>query len=195
MSSAAERYKASAAAWQQLAGNIPAPWVLSQRDRIRATAQLQAAVAADEPGGVGANGGPVARPASLMAAITQRAAGLRIRTGGERLPLLLDEPLADLAWDDKAPVLEFLGRLAHHQQVVLVTADTEVLSWARLEAMTGSVGLTAVLTPDDQHLDPRTGKRRGRAVRLDRRRRHLAWRAPLTLPRLPLRWGTRPPGL
>jgi hypothetical protein len=125
-----------------MAGNIPAPWVLDHRDRIRATAQLRAAVEAPDAGP--AAEGADARPStSRMAAITCRAGALRARTGGEALPLLLDEPLADLDGADKAPVLEFLGRLARHHQVVVVTADSDVLSWARLEAMTGSVGITS----------------------------------------------------
>ena len=53
------------------------------------------------------------------------------------MPLVIDDPLDGLAWSEKAPVLELLGRLSAHHQLVLVTADEEVLSWARLEAMAG----------------------------------------------------------
>jgi len=37
--------------------------------------------------------------------------------------------------------------LAALQQLVLVTADSEVLAWARLEAMTGAVGVVTAPPP------------------------------------------------
>jgi hypothetical protein len=49
-----------------------------------------------------------------------------------------------LDWGDKVPVLEVLGRLSERQQVVVVTDDLEVVSWAKLEAMTGSVAVIDV---------------------------------------------------
>ena len=67
LSSAAERYKASAAAWQRLAANIPAPWVLSQRDRIRATARAAGGGRPPANRGAPAPTEARARPASLMA--------------------------------------------------------------------------------------------------------------------------------
>jgi hypothetical protein len=137
---AAERYRAAAVAWQELAGNIPAPWVLAQGDRIRRTAELRAAVTPDGPPHPNPLP-PEPRSAALIAGLTSRVADNRaLARGDESLPLFLDEPLDGLAWSEKAPVLEFLGRLATHHQLVLVSADEEVLSWARLEAMAGTIG-------------------------------------------------------
>jgi hypothetical protein len=113
--------------------------VLSERERIARTAQLR------QQGNAGqTRPDPIATaPASsaVIAGLTVRmASSYATGPGAEALPLFLDDPLEGLAWAEKAPVLEFLGRLATSHQLVLVTADPEILSWARLEAMAGSVG-------------------------------------------------------
>jgi hypothetical protein len=58
--------------------------------------------------------------------------------------MFLDDPFGGLSWTDKVPVLEVLGRISERQQVVVATDDLEVLSWARLETMTGSVAVIDV---------------------------------------------------
>jgi hypothetical protein len=140
---ASEGYRLASLAWQDLAGNVPAPWVLSQRDRIRRCAELRAAVDVPSTARPG-TGETSARSAALIAALTTRVADNRARVAGaESLPLFLDDPLAGVDGLDRAPVLELLGRLAGRQQVVVVTADEAVLSWARLEAKVGSLGVIA----------------------------------------------------
>ena len=126
---------------------MPAPWVVAQRERIRRSAELRAAVA--PPVATEAAGPPDApHSAALIAGLTDKVAGNRAATGGrESLPLLIDDPLDGLAWSEKAPVLELLGRLARHHQLVLVTADDEVLAWARLEAMAGTIGAIVSAAP------------------------------------------------
>jgi hypothetical protein len=84
----------------------------------------------------------------MIAGLTNRVADNQSATGGrESLPLVIDDPLDGLAWPEKASVLELLGRLSAHHQLVLVTADDEVLSWARLEAMAGSIGAIVSTSP------------------------------------------------
>ena len=39
------------------------------------------------------------------------------------------------------PLLELLIRSSEHQQIVLLTEDPTIASWARLEAMTGNMSL------------------------------------------------------
>ena len=152
---AAERYRRAAQVWQELAGNVPAPWVMAQGERIRRSAELRAAVAPPVP--TEAAGPPDApRSAALIAGLTDKVAGNRAATGGrESLPLLIDDPLDGLAWSEKAPVLELLGRLAGHHQLVLVTADDEVLAWARLEAMAGTIGAIVSAAPPSPRRRPR----------------------------------------
>jgi ABC-type molybdate transport system ATPase subunit len=101
-----------------------------------------------------------------MAGLADRAASTRAITGdADPLPLFLEDPLHGLDWAEKAPVLEFLGRLAARQQIILVTADQEVLAWARLEAMTGGVAVAGIASgepgvatgaPGEVHEDKRT---------------------------------------
>jgi hypothetical protein len=138
---AAEGYRTATVAWQGLAGDIPAPWALAQEARLRETAALRAAL---QPVPVqGADPG-LPTSAALLAGLTGRTGALGELGSGEALPLFLDEPFTGLNWADKVPVLEVLGRLSEHQQVVLATDDAEVLSWAGLEAMTGSVAVIDV---------------------------------------------------
>lgn len=148
---AAERYQRAAQIWQEQAGNVPAPWVVAQADRIRRSAELRAAVTPAVPAEATAlpDAPPSAPPsAALIAGLTDRVAANREATGGrESLPLLVDDPLGGLAWSEKASVLELLGRLAGHDQLVLVTADDEVLAWARLEAMAGTIGAIVSAAP------------------------------------------------
>lgn len=138
---AADGYRAATVAWQALAGDIPAPWALAQESRLRETAALRASL---QP--VPAQGSEPGTPtsASLLAGLTGRTGALGDLGAGEALPLFLDEPFAGLSWADKVPVLEVLGRMSERQQIVLATDDAEVLSWAGLEAMTGSVAVIDV---------------------------------------------------
>ncbi len=63
---------------------------------------------------------------------------------GETFPLVIDEPFGGLDPALKAPLLEVLAQSAGRPQVILLTADEEIASWARLEALTGEL---AVLEP------------------------------------------------
>jgi ABC-type molybdate transport system ATPase subunit len=84
-----------------------------------------------------------------MVGLTDRVASNRAITGdADPLPLFLEDPLQRLDRPEKAPVLEFLGRLAEHQQIVLVTGDEDVVAWARLEAMTGAVSVAATIADE-----------------------------------------------
>ena len=67
--------------------------------------------------------------------------------GGESFPLILDDPLAELEPALKAPLLELLSRSSVDQQIVYLTEDEDVASWARLEALTGDL-LVLEPTPD-----------------------------------------------
>lgn len=141
---AASRFHHASAAWAELAGTVPASWALAERDRIERTARLRARLAPGSPGAEPLTAAPEA--AATIAGLTVRMASSH-GAGAEALPLFLDDPLTGLSWEDKAPVLEFLGQLALEHQLVLVTADPEVLSWARLEAMAGGVGAITSSSP------------------------------------------------
>lgn len=137
---AAERFERTSAAWQALAGDIPAPWAVAQADRLVELARMRAAL---QPVPVGASS-DASTSAAILAGLMGRCAAVRELGQGERLPLFLDDPLAGLQWRDKVPVLEFMNRLSEAQQLVLCTDDVEVLGWARLEAMAGNAAVIDV---------------------------------------------------
>ncbi len=139
---AAERYRSTTATWQDLAGDIPAPWAIAQAERLRASAALRAAL---QPLPSAASTDGLTSSAALLDGLARRAEAIAERTGGrEALPLLLDDPIEGLAWEEKVPVLEVLGRLSERQQLILATDDPDVLGWARLEAIAGTVGVVDV---------------------------------------------------
>ena len=76
-----------------------------------------------------------------------------IGTAGESFPLILDDPFADVAPSTRLSLLELLARSAGPPQVILLTNQEDVASWARLEALTGEVAL----------VEPQTEARHARA--------------------------------
>ena len=74
--------------------------------------------------------------------LQERLAALRrCGVGAESLPLLLDEGFLHLRSDAKWGMLDFLDRLSSEGQVVYLTNDGEVATWARRRAATGSISL------------------------------------------------------
>lgn len=138
---AAERYRATTSAWQELGGDIPAPWVVAQQDRLVELAGMRAAL---QPAGGAAADGQHSASAAILAGLTSRAGAIKELGGGESLPLFLDDPFAGLQWPEKVPVLEVMNRLAERQQLILCTDDLEVLGWARLESMAGNAEVVDV---------------------------------------------------
>ncbi|OWY60084.1 hypothetical protein B7486_71105 [cyanobacterium TDX16] len=61
---------------------------------------------------------------------------------------MLDDPLGDLG--AKAPLLELVSRASLEQQIIYLTQDDEVASWARVESMTGAL---AIFEPSVEHHD------------------------------------------
>jgi hypothetical protein len=98
------------------------------------------------------------RAASLAHALVSRLNQLRtLGPGGESFPALLDEPFESVEATIKPSLLELLVRSSQHQQVILFTEDETISQWARLEAMTGAVGLVEALPAaepahDTEHL-------------------------------------------
>ena len=85
--------------------------------------------------------------------------------GGEGVPLLLDDPFRDLDRSVKPLLLELLGRSAGEPQIVFLTEDEDVASWARLEALTGEVALIEPAPEHDEvrladEADPALARRR-----------------------------------
>ena len=100
------------------------------------------------------------RAASLAHAVVSRLNQLRtLGPGGESFPVLLDDPFGSVEPTIKPSLLELLVRSSLHQQVILFTEDETIVSWARLEAMTGRARASS-------------SRRRRPAARASRHHRH-----------------------
>jgi DNA repair exonuclease SbcCD ATPase subunit len=60
---------------------------------------------------------------------------------GESYPLILDDPFVELDSSLKPSLLELLGHNVLSPQVIFLTEDEDVASWARLEALTGALSI------------------------------------------------------
>jgi len=153
--------------WHDLAGPVPVDWVREHRDEITAAAALRsalgpAAAALDEnPASDDAERSGRMRAAAL--ALVHRAVALRGRGVGaevtgpaaatvESAPLFVAGLLEGLEPAERATLIELVSALATQRQVILVSSEPEVLSWARVEAMTGSIG--AIVSSDAPVGDP-----------------------------------------
>ena len=141
--------RAARADWEALAGDIPVEWALSHREEIEVAARLRREV--DALGALSVTAPEVSDDVTgdLAHVLVTRLAEAR-STAGEGVPLLLDDPFRDLDPSVKPMLLELLGRSAGDPQIVCLTDDEDVASWARLEALTGEV---ALVEPAPEHED------------------------------------------
>jgi hypothetical protein len=135
------------AEWQQIAGDIPVEWALANREEIEEAARMRREV--DALGALSSTAPTVADDlvGDLAHVIVTRLAEARA-VGGEGVPLLLDDPFRGLDPAIKPMLLELLGRSAGEPQILFLTEDEDVASWARLEALTGEV---ALIEPAPEH--------------------------------------------
>ena len=78
----------------------------------------------------------------LARALVDRLGQLRdFGRDGESFPLILDDPFVDLDPGTQSAVLDLLQHLSASQQIVFLTDDEDVASWARLEALTGALSI------------------------------------------------------
>ena len=134
------------AEWQRLAGDIPVEWAEANREEIEEAARLRREV--DTLGSLSSNAPAGEDLTDDMAhVLVSRLAEVRA-VGGEGMPLLLDDPFRDLDRSVKPLLLELLGRSAGDPQIVFLTDDEDVATWARLEALGGDVSL---IEPAPEH--------------------------------------------
>jgi hypothetical protein len=126
------------ARWEHVAGDVGVDLALDLKDRVlAANRRLQEA-----GGGAAAATAAAAEPAELAQALIVRMGDLRhAGTGGESLPLILDEPLQGVSPSVKQWMLELVGRSAGTPQIVYLTNDADVAAWARMEAMSGELSI------------------------------------------------------
>ena len=142
MMQAAEEHRAAMAEWRVLVGDVPLEWAVEHRREIKEqAAQLRDAV--------GSNRSPMSplprsedNRAELAHVLLERLQRLKtIGAGGESFPMLLDDALVDVEPSAKATLLELLMKASANQQVIYLTEDPDVASWARVETLTGQLAI------------------------------------------------------
>jgi hypothetical protein len=140
---ASEEQRRATAAWQAIAGEVSPTWALHNRQTIESLSSRL---------NDGRTGAPSLRPdldpAELAHWLAARFTALRrVGAPGESIPLIMDDPLLGLDAGVKQWILELIGRSAGSPQVVYLTSDPEVATWARLEAIAGHL---SVLEPEPE---------------------------------------------
>jgi len=111
-------------AWAEVAGPVPLAFALEHEREVRRTAELGRASGGEV--GVGD------ADAELVRAVRARLSAVRsITAGADVLPLVVDDPFVELALGRKLALLDVLASAATEQQVIVVTADPDVTTWAR----------------------------------------------------------------
>jgi hypothetical protein len=131
---AAERRRSAESRWKVLAGSTTLDWALEHRSRIESAARSREHVQTVDQMATGTS---VTAAAHLL---RQRLAMLHnVGPGLETFPFLLDEPFVQLDDGAVAPLLSLLLEQSQHQQILLMTNQASITSWARLESMTGAL--------------------------------------------------------
>ena len=135
---AAEEHRDAAQRWSALAGDIDVDWAASNHADIDAAARLRQDVA---PVGLDADS-QLDDTAAIAHAVVTRLAALRDLGGSsESFPALLDDPFCNLDSGMLPTLLEIMVQSSERQQIILLTESPTVASWARVEAMTGALGI------------------------------------------------------
>ena len=137
----AEDHRAAAVRWTRIAGDVSVEWALAHHEEIETAARLRKELA--NLGQISATAPSLDDDTTALAQALIAHLG-RLRTlgsGGESLPLVLDDPFTEVPPSTKLTLMELLARTAGSPQVVLLTDQDEVATWARLEALTGEVAL------------------------------------------------------
>jgi hypothetical protein len=162
--SAAEEHRTAVATWRAVAGDVQVDWAFDHREEIMATARVRkdvhamSALSSTAPG-------EDDRTSDFARVIIARLAELRtLGIGGESFPLVLDEPFVDVDKSTKPALLELLGHTAGAPQLIFLTEDEDVASWARLEALTGAL---AIVEPQPEQAEqPEKPARKRDEIRL-----------------------------
>lgn len=137
----AEDHRAAAVRWTRVAGDISVEWALAHHEEIETAARLRRELAT--LGQISSTAPALDDETTALAqSLISHLGRLRtIGSGGESMPLVLDDPFTDVAPSTKLTLMELLARTAGSPQVILLTDQDEVATWARLEALTGEVAL------------------------------------------------------
>lgn len=128
-------------AWGEVAGAVPFAFAMDHERDVRAAAEMRAELGAHRsPTGDEDDGPDVS--AELAQAILARVRAVRALTPEDTLPLVVDDPFDGLDAATKPVLLEMLVAQARNLQIIVVTADPDVVRWAQGEATRGRLALT-----------------------------------------------------
>jgi hypothetical protein len=126
--------------WRSLAGDTDVNWAADHRTEIQAAARLRQHIAALRSLSSSApdlsDDDAVALAQSIVSQLTAAT-----NAKGTRPPVLLDETFDQLEPAVVPLLLELLPGLVGDLQVMLLTDDEAIASWARLEALAGELAL------------------------------------------------------
>ena len=141
-------HRHAAERWSAIAGDISLAFALQHQAKIRAAADFHRGVGAIQFLSEDAPHVSSDVTAELAQALLNRVEAVRALTSGdETLPLVVDDPFGGLDPSLKPMLLEMLSSTAGSPQLVVLTADEDVTSWARIESLTGEL---AVVEPSLQ---------------------------------------------
>lgn len=152
--SAAEEHRVALAEWELIAGPITVEWALDHEDQIRAAARTT-----ETANQIGRVSRPIAESTERIASevsaamLTRLTAVKTLGPGGESFPALLDEPFSEVPIEARAELLELVANAGAGQQIILLTDDDDVASWARLESMTGDLAIVDLQAPPEKSPD------------------------------------------
>jgi hypothetical protein len=131
---------AAEARWAELTGNVELKWALDRRPEIDAASRLRHHIAALRSLSSSvpdlSDDDAVALAHGIISQI-----GYTGSEEGVRPPLVLDEPFVNLEPAVVPLLLELLPGLVGDIQVMMLTDDDAISSWARLEALAGELSL------------------------------------------------------
>ena len=137
-----------AGTWHALAGDIDVGWAVEHRTEIQAAARLRQHIAALRSLSSSAPDLTDDDAVALAHGIVSQLNAATNNTGA-RPPVLLDETFDQLEPAVVPLLLELLPGLVGDLQVMLLTEDEAIASWARLEALAGELSLVeAALAAD-----------------------------------------------
>ena len=130
----------AAATWRALAGDTDVHWAIDHRTEIQAAARLRQHIAALRSLSSSApdlsDDDAVALAQAIVSQLTPAT-----NAAGTRPPVVLDETFDQLEPAVVPLLLELLPGLVGDLQVILLTEDEAIASWARLEALAGELAL------------------------------------------------------
>jgi len=139
---AAEFHKKAMNEWKRIAGDIQVDWALDHREEVEAAAHVRRDISALSAMSSTAPEMDDDRATDLARVLVTRLSEARqFGKDGESYPLILDNPFVELDPGLKPSLLELLGHNVLSPQVIFLTEDEDVASWARLEALTGALSI------------------------------------------------------